>query len=579
MLKLLKYLSPYKGRVTIMIMLLLLQVFGTLYIPALTANIVNNGIVAGNMDYIWNTGGLMLVVAILVAIVSILETYFSTSIFSAMGRDIRNALFKKSQNFTIDKFNRFGSASMITRCTNDISQIQQGYMSAMEMLIPAPIMTIAGLVLAFSKSPELALGIVGAMVVVCVFTLLLAKKGMPLFASLQTLLDKINRVLRENLTGIRVIRAFNRLDFEKKRCDKTFDDYANTAIRVNRIFAVMLPVIMLIMNICTLVIIAVGGQKVSGGQMQIGDIMALIEYAGLILMYLIMGLMIFMIFPRAQSCADRVNEVLAVSDSSSEEADAKRIVTGTDGKPAKLEFRNVTFQYQGAEEPVLNQISFSVRPGETTAIIGGTGSGKSTIASLIPRLYDIQGGSICVDGVNTQRMPSEKLREKIGFVPQKAFLFSGTIADNFRHGKKDATLTEMRHAARIARIDDFIMEQEKGYDSPVSQEGSNFSGGQRQRLSIARAVVKKPEIYVFDDSFSALDFKTDAKLRSALKDNMDDAAMIIVAQRVSTIMDADQIIVLEEGRVAGSGTHQELLKTCSVYQQIANSQLSKEELA
>lgn len=577
MFKLMKFLSPYKGRAAAMLILLFLQVLGTLYIPTLTADIVNNGIVAGDLGRIWQTGAFMLAVAVAIAVVSIAETYLSTAIFSALGRDIRNALFEKSQALTIDEFNRFGPASMLTRCTNDITQIQQAYMAATEMLLPAPVMAIAGLILAYSKSPTLALVIVGAMVIVCAFTALIGARALPLFSRLQTLLDKINRVLRENLTGVRVIRAFNRAGFEQQRADASFGEYAQSAIRVNKIFAVLMPVILLVLNLSTVVIVAVGGQRVSDGAMQIGDIMALIEYAVLILMYLIMGVMIFMIFPRAQSCAKRVNAVLSVPENG---AEAPRTTPGRQHKyTAKLEFRNVTFQYQGAEEPVLNNISFTADVGKTTAIIGGTGSGKSTIASLIPRFYDIQSGTIRIDGRNIVHIPKPELRARIGFVPQKAFLFSGTILDNFRHGKKDATMEEIRKAAQTAQIAGFIDGLEDGYNTRVAQGGNNFSGGQKQRLAIARALVKKPEIYIFDDSFSALDFKTDAKLRAALKDEVKDAAVIVVAQRISTIMDAEQIVVLDEGRVAGTGTHRELMSSCPVYQQIARSQLSEEELA
>lgn len=577
MFKLMKFLSPYKGRAAAMLILLFLQVLGTLYIPTLTADIVNNGIVAGDLSRIWKTGGFMLAVAVGIAVVSIAETYLSTAIFSALGRDIRNALFEKSQALTINEFNRFGPASMLTRCTNDITQIQQAYMAATEMLLPAPVMAIAGLILAYFKSPTLAMVIVGAMVIVCAFTALIGARALPLFSRLQTLLDKINRVLRENLTGVRVIRAFNRAGFEQQRADASFGEYAQSAIRVNKIFAVLMPVILLVLNLSTVVIVAVGGQRVSDGAMQIGDIMALIEYAVLILMYLIMGVMIFMIFPRAQSCARRVNAVLSVPADGTE---APRTTPGRQHKyTAKLEFRNVTFQYQGAEEPVLNSISFTADVGKTTAIIGGTGPGKSTIASLIPRFYDIQSGTIRIDGRNIVHIPKPELRARIGFVPQKAFLFSGTILDNFRHGKKDATMEEIRKAAQTAQIAGFIDGLEDGYNARVAQGGNNFSGGQKQRLAIARALVKKPEIYIFDDSFSALDFKTDAKLRAALKDEVKDAAVIVVAQRISTIMDAEQIVVLDEGRVAGTGTHKELMASCPVYQQIARSQLSEEELA
>ena len=577
MLKLLKYLRPYRGRAVLMLFLLFGQVLGTLYIPTLTAAIVNKGIVTGNVDEVWRIGGAMLAVAVLAATVSILETWLSTSVFSAMSRDIRTSLFRKAQSLTINEFNQFGPASMITRCTNDITQIQQGYMAATEMLLPAPIMTIAGLVLAFRKNSGMALLIVASMVVVCVIVAAVGSKAMKLFASLQTMLDKINRVLRENLTGIRVIRAFNREKHEQERSNKGYEEYAATAIRVNRIFAVLMPVIMMIMNVCTVLLIAFGGQSVAGGNMEIGDIMAMIEYAFLILMYLVMGIMVVMIFPRAQTCANRINEVLELKSSREQDAGKQSEITEVNGAP-KLEFRHVTFQYQGAEEPVLNDISFTAEVGKTTAIIGSTGSGKSTIASLIPRFYDIQSGSILLGGQDITAISREALRDRIGFVPQKAFLFSGTILDNFRHGKKDATMEEVRHAAEVAQINDFIDGLEDGYDTAVAQGGSNFSGGQRQRLAIARALVRKPEIYVFDDSFSALDFKTDAKLRAALKEETKDAAIILVAQRISTILDAEQIIVLNEGRIAGVGTHRQLMAGCEVYQQIARSQLSEEEL-
>ncbi len=579
MFKLLKYLRPYKGRAILMVVLLFGQVLGTLYIPTLTAEIVNKGIVTGMVDEVWRIGGMMLAVAVLTAAVSILETRLSTSVFAAVSRDIRCSFFRRAQALTINEFNRFGPASMITRCTNDLMQIQQGYMAATEMLLPAPIMTVAGLVLAFRKNSGMALLIVAAMLIVCVLVAAVGSKAIRLFASLQTILDKINRVLRENLTGIRVIRAFNRAEYEQERSSRIYEEYAATAIRVNRIFAVLMPVIMMIMNICTVLLIAVGGQRAASGSIEIGDIMAMIEYAFLILMYLIMGIMVAMIIPRAQTCANRVCEVLELRSEQEPEAETARQNAAAAAPAApKLEFRHVTFQYQGAEEPVLSDVSFIAEAGKTTAIIGATGSGKSTIANLIPRFYDIQSGSILLDGQDITTITLEDLRDRIGFVPQKAFLFSGTILDNFRHGKPDAAMEEVRHAAEVAQIGDFIDDLEDGYDTAVAQGGSNFSGGQRQRLSIARALVRRPEIYVFDDSFSALDFKTDAKLRAALKAEVKDAAIILVAQRISTILDAEQILVLDEGRIAGIGTHRQLMADCEVYRQIAKSQLSEEEL-
>ena len=575
MIKLLRFLSPYKGRVTIMIILLCIQVFGTLYIPTLTANIVNDGIVPGNLDFVWRTGFNMILVSILVALFAIGGTYLSTAIFAKMSRDIRNTLFRKSQSLSINEFNQFGPASMITRCTNDISQIQQAFIILIQMVLPAPIMTVVGLILAFSKDKMLAFLIVATMALVIMVTLIVGLRSLKLFEQMQNMLDRITRKLRENIIGVRVIRAFNRTLHERSKVDGAFEDYANTAIKVNKIFAVMMPVVMGIMNLCTVLIVLLGGQRVANGTLQIGDIMALIEYSTMILMYLVMGSMVIIVIPRAQTCAARINAVLEVAP----ETVANQFEKQKNVSNAKLAFNHVEFQYAGAEEPVLTGISFETRQGETTAIIGGTGSGKSTIASLIPRLYEIQRGSITVDGIAIANMPEKQVRAKIGYVPQKSFLFSGTIAENLRDGDPDATMEELRHAAKIAQIDEFIDSLEDGYDSFVSQGGSNFSGGQKQRLCIARALVKQADIYVFDDSFSALDFKTDAKLRAMLKTEVKNAAVILVAQRVSTIMDANQIVVLDEGKIVGIGTHKELMTSCPVYQQIARSQLSEEELA
>lgn len=575
MLTLWPFIAPYKTRVLAVLGFLFLQVLGTLYIPTLTAAIVNNGIIPGNLEYILQTGMLMLLVAALTGVLSITATYLSTALAAALERDLRNALFRKVQALSVTDFQRFGTASLITRSTSDVIQIQQAFAMLLEMLLPAPLMTVAALLLAFAKDRFLALVIIATMILVVVFAYLVSRKAMPMYAALQGLMDRINRVLRENIIGTRVIRAFNKVDYERRRINQSFRDYAATAIRVNKIFALMMPVIMTLLNLCTLLILWFGAKRVDAGLLQIGDIMALIEYSLLILFYLIMGLMVFMIIPRAQACAVRIHEVLAFQ--------AQPAAPLSDPQPfgrrAKLEFRHVSFRYDDAAEPVLNDISFACDAGRTTAIIGGTGSGKTTIASLIPRLHDIESGSILLNGIDIRHLPLHELRQKIGYVPQKAFLFSGTIAANLRHGKSDASLAELRQAAQIAQIDDFVSSLEAAYDAPVAQGGGNFSGGQKQRLSIARAIIKKPEIYVFDDSFSALDFQTDARLRKALQQAVGDAAVILVAQRISTIIDADQIIVLENGRVAGSGTHRELLANCLVYQQIAHSQLSKEELA
>lgn len=558
-----------------MLIVLLIQVVGTLYVPTLTSVIVNDGVVKGDLPTVWKTGVIMLIVSVAASGFSILETYLSTVIFGAVERDIRNDLFEKTQNLTISEFKRFGAGSLIVRCTNDIVQVKQAFMSMTEMLLPAPIMSAVGLVLAFDKSPSLAMLIALSMLVACGVMILINAKAISMFEAMIAMLDRINSKLREYLGGIRVIRAFNCSSYEENRMNHEYEDYAHLNIRINRIFSIMMPLIMMIMNLCIVAIVAIGGKNVADGRMQIGDIMAVIEYSSLILMYLIMGIMVFMDLPRAQTSAKRINEIMEIKDT----YENRKADFGVMKNTPLLEFHNVTFQYQGAEEPVLNNISFTADIGKTTAIIGGTGSGKSTIANLIPRFYDIQSGSIRIEGRNIVDIPIEELRQKIGFVPQKAFLFSGTIMDNLRHGKKDASLKEAKHAAKIAQIDSFIEEQKDGYESKISQEGSNLSGGQKQRLAIARALIRKPEIYVFDDCFSALDFKTDALLRSALKKETENAAVVLVAQRISTILDADQIVVLDEGRIAGIGTHKELLENCDVYRKIARSQFSEEELS
>lgn len=576
MSRILSFLKPYRWQMVLMILLLFTHTLGTLYVPTLTADIVNNGIVRGDLDHVWHTGGFMLLVSVASSLIAVLSTYTSTYISTGMGRDIRCALFRKTQEFSAGDFGKFGAASLITRSTNDVTQVQTAFSIVVEMLLPAPFMTVAGLVLAFSKNRVLALMLLGAMVLILAVMALVAKKIIPIFENLQAMLDNINRTVRESIIGVRVIRAFNRAEHEKERTDATFSDYASLAIKANKIFAVLMPLIMLAMNLLSLLFIWFGGRQVAAGQMEIGDIMAMIEYAMLTLMYLIMGVTTFLFIPRALTCAKRIGEVLSVEPELTQRESQND--TAEDSK-LKAVFDHVTFRYAGAEEPVLHDLSFTVESGKTTAIIGSTGSGKSTIANLMMRFYDVEDGRILIDGRDVRSYPLNDLRDKIGYVPQKAFLFSGTIADNLRHGQPDASEDEMHHAAETAQIGDFIESKPEGFAYPVSQGGSNFSGGQKQRLSIARALIKKPDIYLFDDSFSALDFKTDAKLRAALKSEVKNSAVVIVAQRISTILDAEQILVLDEGRIVGKGTHKELMQSCAVYQQIAKSQLSEEELA
>lgn len=575
MLKLFKFLKPYRGIVASVLVLLFFQSLAELYLPTLMSDIVNTGIVKGDTAYIWRIGGFMLLVAAGSAVCVILASFLSSKVATNFGKDLRSKVFSRAESFSLNEFDKIGTASMITRTTNDIMQVQQVTVMIMRMMISAPMMCIGGIIMAVSKDAKLSLVLVVVIPVLAGIIAWVATKGMPLFKSMQTKLDKLNQVVRENLTGIRVIRAFNRIDHEKERFVEANYDLTSTAIKVNKIMAALLPIMMLIMNLTSISIVWFGGIRIDNGNMQVGDMMAFIQYAMQIMFSLIMLSMMFVLIPRAEASAVRINEVLEIVPEIEDPKETKN----AEGKKGFLEFKDVTFSYPGAEQPAISNISFSAKPGEVTAIIGGTGSGKSTLINLIPRFYDIDGGSILVDGVDVRELTQEKLREKIGFVPQKAVLFSGTISDNIRYGKEDATEEEIIHAAKVAQATEFISNMQDGFDSFIAQGGTNVSGGQKQRLSIARALVRKPEIYVFDDSFSALDFKTDAKLRAALKAEIKDSTAIIVAQRVSTVMDADRIIVLDEGKIAGMGTHKELLSSCDVYREIVSSQLSEEEIA
>ena len=575
MLKLFRFIRPMKRKILLMIIVLILQVLGTLYIPTLTANIVNHGIMKGDIDQVYKTGGFMIIIAVATSIVSMLGTYLSSYIAASLGKNIRNNLFCHAQKFSFDDFNKYGTASMITRSTSDVSVIQQTFSYIVEMLLPAPFMMTAGLALAFSKDKMLSMLIAGSMLLVILLIVTVGRKTIPYYGKSQKILDRINEVLRENITGVRVIRAFNRTQDEKEKEDKLFDDYANTIIKAFQLFALAMPLIILIMNIVAVSIIWFGGQKVASHSLQIGDIMTIIEYSTISLMYLVMAGMVSIMLPRAQTSAQRINSVLDHMPEYSKTSSKK--VTRKKNMPI-VKFENVCFRYAGAEKMTLEDINFQVYAGETLAIIGSTGSGKSSIAKLMLKFHAIQKGDIFINGININSISEETLRNKIGFVPQKAFLFSGTIADNLRHGKPNATMEDMKKACKIAQASDFIEKLEEKYNSPVSQAGNNFSGGQKQRLAIARAVIKKPDIYIFDDSFSALDFKTDARLRKVLKHETKKSAVIIIAQRITTILNCDKILVLDEGNIAGFGTHKELLLNCPIYKQIAASQLSEEEL-
>ncbi|MEK4026443.1 MULTISPECIES: ABC transporter ATP-binding protein [unclassified Sporosarcina] len=574
MIKILKNLSVYKWMVAAIFGLVFIQAMSELYLPTLMADIIDKGVVVGDIPYIWKIGGLMLVVSALSAIASIAVSFYSSKTAMGLGRDIRRKVFTHVENFSQQDFDKLGTASLITRTTNDITQVQQVVIMILRMVLTAPIMFVGGLIMALSKDMKLSLVIVATMPLLVGLILFILHKGIPLFKAVQKRIDRLNLVLRENLTGVRVVRAFNREKDEQVRLRGANEDLRDVSIKVNKVMAFMMPVMMLVMNLTVVGIIWFGGIRIDNGAMQIGDLMAYIQYVMLIMSSLVMASMMFIMIPRAAVSANRINEVLEMEptflDEGTEKADRER---------ATLQFDQVSFSYPGAEEQALSNISFKSKAGEVTAIIGGTGAGKTTLVNLIPRFYEVASGTIRVNGVEIKDSSQEEIRSKIGFVPQKALLFSGTIAENIRFGKEDATQSEIEHAAEIAQATSFIEQLKDGYESVISQGGSNLSGGQKQRLAIARALVRKPDIYVFDDSFSALDYKTDANLRAALKEETKDATVVIVAQRVSSVMDADRIIVLDHGKVAGIGTHEELLQTNEVYQEIVESQLTEEDIA
>lgn len=573
MLKLYRFLKPYTVMVIGVVFFVAFQTLGDLYLPTLMSDIINNGVMQGDTNKILHIGGLMLLVAGAGALCSIIASFMSAKSAIGLGTILRSKVFRRVESYSLNEFNKIGTATLITRTTNDINQIQMVTVLIMRMMISAPIMAVGGIFMALKKDKPLTLVLAVAIPVLAGVVAFIASKMIPLFKLVQVKIDKINLVLREKLTGIRVIRAFNTVEREKKRFDEANVDLTNNYIKVNRIMAFMMPSIMLIMNFTSLAVLWFGSIRISESSMDLGALAAFTQYAMQIMMSMLMLSMMFIMVPRAQAAAVRINEVL---DTVPEITDAEETKDSFTGK-GYIEFKNVTFGYEEAEEPALKNISFSAKPGEVTAIIGSTGSGKSTLVNLIPRFYDIDSGSILVDGVDVREMSQEDLHSKIGLVPQKAILFSGTIADNIKFGNKSATEEEIKHAAEIAQATEFISNMDGGFDYQIAQGGTNVSGGQKQRLSIARAIVRKPEIYIFDDSFSALDFKTDAKLRAELKKETKESTVIIVAQRVGTVIDADRIIVLNEGRMVGMGTHKELLDTCDVYREIVSSQLSEEE--
>ncbi len=555
--------------------LMLVQAIGNLYLPELNADIINNGVAKGDTAYILNAGGIMLAVALVLGVVSIVAVFFGSRIAMAFGKDVRHAIFHKVQEFSLVEFNRFGAPSLITRTTNDVQQIQMALFMILNFMVLAPFMAVGGVIMALRQDVPLS-GLIAVVVPLMAIVIGVAmRQALPLFKSMQLKVDRVNQVMREKLAGIRVIRAFVRGDYEERRFDEANVDLTDTALKVSRLMAALMPIIMAFFNLALVATMWFGAIRIDSGAMPIGNLTAFLTYIMQILMAVMMATMMFIMVPRAAASSERINAVL---DTESDIADpvAPTKLTSPRGH---VRFENVEFRYPGAEDPVLCDISFDALPGQMTAIVGSTGSGKSTLINLIPRFYDVTAGRVTIDGIDIREMAQQDLWALIGLVPQKAFLFSGTVASNLRYGNEEATDDELWQALDIAQARGFVSELPERLDAPIAQGGTNVSGGQRQRLAIARALMKRPPVYVFDDSFSALDFKTDAALRAALKRETRDAALIIVAQRVSTIMRADRIVVLDEGRIVGIGTHEELFETSETYREIVNSQLTEEEVA
>ncbi|MFR4250321.1 MAG: ABC transporter ATP-binding protein [Christensenellales bacterium] len=570
-----KYLKPYLWQIAAVLALVFVQAMTDLQLPDYMSQIVNQGVLAGDTGAILATGLKMIGITLLGSVCTIASGYLASRVATAYARDLRAAVFDRVEQFSLTEFNKFSTASLITRSTNDVQQVMMVMIIFLRMIVMAPIMAVGGILKAVETNPSMTWIVAAA--VACLFVLmgLLFTLGMPKMKIMQKLVDRLNLVTRENLTGMRVIRAFNTEPYEEQRLDKANRDLTKTSLFVNRLMTIMQPMMMLLMNATTVLIIWVGANAVGAGTMQVGDMMAFMQYAMQIMFSFLMVSMIFIMIPRASVSAGRIADVLETVPTITDPQTPKTTAQAN----GLVEFKDVTFAYPGAEAPALEHISFTARPGQTTAIIGSTGSGKSTIVNLLPRFYDVTGGDILIDGVSVKQMSQHALREKIGFVPQKGVLFTGTIRSNIAYGAPGISEEEICKAADIAQATEFISNLPEGLDTPIAQGGTNVSGGQKQRLSIARALAKKPEIYVFDDSFSALDFKTDAALRAALKQNMGQATCLLVAQRISTVVEAEQIIVLEEGKIAGIGTHKELMQTCRVYREIALSQLTEEELA
>lgn len=571
----LRHSKPYAGWITAVVILQLATTIATLYLPSLNAKIIDTGVVHADIGYIWRTGGIMLIVAFIQIITAIGAVYFGAKTSMSIGRDIRQSVFVKVSTFSAQDVNKFGAATLITRGTNDVQQVQMLTLMALNFMITAPIMSIGGVIMAIREDPGLSWLVWVSVPLVLIVVGILVIKLMPLFRDMQGRIDGINGVLREQITGIRVVRAFVREKHETERYADANQELTTLGVKVGNLFVLMFPAISMILHLSTAAVLWFGGHRVDSGVVEVGALTAFLQYMLQILMAVMMGTFMAMMVPRAMVSADRIGEVLG-SDPSMQDAENVAIPLPT---PGTVEFRNVSFGYPGADAPVLSDVSFVAQPGQTTAIIGSTGAGKTTLLNLVPRLYDATEGEVLIGGVPVRDLGRDQLAQNISAVPQRPYLFSGTVASNLRFGAKDATEEELWEALRIAQADDFVSERENELESKIAQGGTNVSGGQRQRLCIARALAAKPNTYLFDDSFSALDVSTDAKLRAALDEPTKDAAVIIVAQRVSTITGADQILVLEHGVIVARGTHEELLETSETYQEIVSSQLSAEEVA
>ena len=576
MKKMFQELLRFKWAILLILITIVGSVVANLALPMYLSDVINTAIPSGDMIGIVSIGGTMLLFVLLGIICSVATGFLSSIVSVGVGKNLRSKVFRKVQYFSQAEFDNFSTSSLITRTNNDVIQVQNFMNMLLRVCLMAPIMCVGGIIMALAKSTSMSMILLISMPIMILFVLLIGKIVMPLSIKMQTKLDEINLVTREKLTGIRVARAFGTENFEENRFDKVNKDFMKNAMKMNTTMGIMMPGLSLILYATMVALIAFGGYQIINmtSAIPIGDVIAVIQYVMQIMISVMMLSMILVMYPRAAVSAKRINEVLdtasiiATNENATQETAQKGYVS----------FRNVTFTFPNAISPVLENISFDSAPGEVTAIIGSTGSGKSTLVNLIPRFYDVQQGEVLVNGVNVKDMDLEVLRGKIGLVPQKAFLFKGTIAENVGYGNENSTEEDVEHAIKIAQSYDFVMDKDGGFEAPISQGGTNVSGGQRQRLAIARAIARKPEIYIFDDSFSALDFKTDAALRKALLEEAKDATVILVAQRVSTIMNADRILVLEDGKCVGLGKHDQLLESCEVYKQIVYSQLSKEEV-